>query len=180
MILLLVLSLVTSLRLDEKKKFILSWIKRDLDVSAFFADDHVDSTSVLIVNVNQVSDTDDNTDAGKRKHGGQLNLGILPYHSTKDLCKFYLETYSVEIRVQVYEKVREVNRDFYRASHDYISSDTSPYASSVVCKSKKFTGNPFMGQREAVYMRPIMYSSVHGKCGMPLKDMTFLHAHALF
>ena len=86
MILLLVLSLASSLRLDEKKKFILSWIKRDLDVSAFFADDHVD-TSVLIVNVNQVSDTDDKTDA-KRKHGSQLNLGILPYHSTKDLCKF--------------------------------------------------------------------------------------------
>ena len=82
MILLLILSLVSSLRLDEKKKFILSWIKQDLDVSAFFADDHVD-TSVLIVNVNQEGD---DTDTKWKSGDLGLNLGTLPYHSTqKDL-----------------------------------------------------------------------------------------------
>ena len=71
----------------------------------------------------------------------------------------------------MYEQVREFNRDLYRKSREYTSTNESPKSvSPIMCKSHKFTGNPFVGKVDGIELAPIMYSSIHGKCGTPLRD----------
>ena len=71
----------------------------------------------------------------------------------------------------MYEQVREINRELYRKSREYTSTNESPkHPSPIVCKSHKFTGNPFIGKVDGIELAPIMYSSIHGKCGTPLRD----------
>lgn len=82
---LLLIQAIFTLRLDQRKQKVLSWVRKDIDLSKFFTDEVMES-SVLIVQVNKELE---NGRLSERKYsvvesfeGGDSSQTI------SDLCKF--------------------------------------------------------------------------------------------
>ena len=72
----------------------------------------------------------------------------------------------------MYELTVKLGREIYRESKNYGSNQSSKIKKNapLFCKSKKYTGNFFVNDNLVTTMKPIFYSSVHGKCGVPLEE----------
>ena len=82
---LLLVQAVFTLRLDQRKQKVLSWVRKDIDLSKFFTDEVMES-SVLIVQVNRDFDKGRLTE---RKHSVAESFeGGDSSQTISDLCKF--------------------------------------------------------------------------------------------